>query len=246
MRRAKVVAIIQARMGSTRLPGKVLMDLHGRTMLERVVGRTRRASLIDEVVVATTSHESDEPIIDECRRLDVPYFLGSEDDVLDRYNRAADAHHADVIVRITSDCPLIDPTETDRVVRAFLDSHADYASNFIRRTYPRGLDTEAMSAATLAHAWLEAGEPYERIHVTPYIYGHPEMFQLLSVTGREDHSNYRWTVDTPEDLQFVREIYRLLGTRETAGWREVLSLLRANPKLAEINQSVRHKELVEG
>ncbi len=246
MRHAKIVAVIQARMGSTRLPGKVLKDIRGRTMLERVVGRTRRAELVDKVVVATTPHETDEPIVAECRRLDVPCFLGSETDVLDRYNRAAEWCGADVVVRITSDCPLIDPSETDRVVRAFLDSTADYASNFIRRTYPRGLDTEAMSAATLAHAWLEADEPYERIHVTPYIYGHPDTFQLLSVTGREDFSNYRWTVDTSEDLQFVREVYRLLDNREMAGWREVLSLLQSNPQLAEINQSVRHKELVEG
>ncbi len=246
MRHAKVVAIIQARMGSTRLPGKVLLDLHGRTMLQRVVDRTRAAKLVDEVVVATTPHESDEPIIEECRRLDVPCFLGSEEDVLDRYNRTAEAHAADVVVRITSDCPLIDPSETDRVVRAFLDSRPDYASNFLRRTYPRGLDSEAMSTATLAHAWLEARRPYERIHVTPYIYGHPETFQLLSVTGRADYSNYRWTVDTAEDLEFVRQVYRLLGARETAGWREVLSLLRANPRLAEINRNVRHKDLVEG
>lgn len=246
MRLAKVVAIIQARMGSTRLPGKVLLDLNGRTMLERVVGRTRRASLIDEVVVATTPHESDEPVVEECRRLDVPCFLGSEEDVLDRYHLAADTHRADVVVRITSDCPLIDPSETDRVVRSFLDSRPDYASNVLRRTYPRGLDTEVMSTATLAHAWLEAREPYERIHVTPYIYGHPDTFRLLSVTGREDYSNYRWTVDTHEDLEFVREVYRLLGTHETAGWREVLTLLQANPRLVEINQSVRHKDLVEG
>ena len=246
MRRAKVVAIIQARMGSTRLPGKVLLDLHGQTMLQRVVGRTRHAHLVDEVVVATTRHETDEPIIEECRRIGVPSFLGSEEDVLDRYNRAAEAHRADVVVRITSDCPLIDPSETDRVVRAFLDSRPDYASNFLRRTYPRGLDTEAMSTATLAHAWLEARESYERIHVTPYIYGHPETFQLLAVAGREDHSNYRWTVDTPEDLEFVSEVYRLLGDRDMAGWREVLALLQANPHLAEINSSVRHKDLVEG
>ena len=246
MRHAKVVAIIQARMGSTRLPGKVLLDLCGQTMLGRVVGRTRGAELVDEVVVATTRHDTDEPIIEECRGLDVACFLGDEEDVLDRYNRAAEAHGADVVVRITSDCPLIDPSETDRVVRAFLDSRPDYASNILRRTYPRGLDTEAMSTATLAHAWLEARQPYERIHVTPYIYGHAETFQLLSVTGREDCSNYRWTVDTPEDLEFVREVYRLLGAREMAGWREVLALLEMNPELAEINRSVRHKDLVEG
>ena len=246
MRHPKVVAIIQARMGSTRLLGKVLLDLHGQTMLQRVVERTRGAELVDEVVVATTRRETDEPIIEECRRLDVSSFLGSEEDVLDRYNRTAEAHGADVVVRITSDCPLIDPSESDRVIRAFLDSRPDYASNSLRRTYPRGLDTEVMSTATLAHAWLEARQPYERVHVTPYIYGHPETFRLLSVTGRKDHSNHRWTVDTPRDLKFVREVYRLLGGREMAGWREVLAILEQNPQLAEINRNVRQKELVEG
>ena len=246
MRHAKVVAIIQARMGNTRLPGKVLLDLHGQTMLQRVVERTRGTELVDEVVVATTRRETDEPIIEECRRLDVSSFLGSEEDVLDRYNRAAEAHGADVVVRITSDCPLIDPSESDRVIRAFLDSRPDYASNSLRRTYPRGLDTEVMSTATLAHAWLEARQPYERVHVTPYIYGHPETFRLLSLRGREDHSNHRWTVDTPRDLKFVREIYRLLGDREMAGWREVLAILEQNPQLSEINRNVRQKDLIEG
>ena len=240
------MAIIQARTANTRLPRKVLLDICGQTMLSRVVRRAQAAKLIDEVVVATTRQEKDEPIIEECRRLDVPSFLGSEEDVLDRYNRAAEAHGADVVVRITSDCPLIDPSESDRVIRAFLDSRPDYASNSLRRTYPRGLDTEVMSTATLAHAWLEARQPYERVHVTPYIYGHPETFRLLSVTGREDHSNHRWTVDTPQDLKFVREIYRLLGDQEMAGWREVLAILEQNPELAEINRNVRHKDLVEG
>lgn len=242
----KVVAIIQARMGSTRLPGKVLMDICGQTMLEHVVRRTQKARLIDEVVVATTPHQSDLPVVEECRRLNVACFLGSEDDVLDRYNRAAEAHAADVVVRITSDCPLIDPAESDRVVRAFLDCRPDYASNVLRRTYPRGLDTEVMPAATLAHAWLEARESYERVHVTPYIYGHPETFTLLSVTGSEDNSGHRWTVDAPEDLQFIRDVYSRLSGRDAAGWRDVLSIVERNSQLSEINQCVRHKELVEG
>lgn len=243
---SKVVAIIQARMGSSRLPGKVLLDIRGQTMLSRVVRRAQAAKLIDLVVVATTPHESDAPVVEECRRLDVPCFLGSEDDVLDRYNGAAKAHGADVVVRITSDCPLIDPVESDRVVRAFLAGQPDYAANVLRRTYPRGLDTEVMSTATLAHAWLKAREHYERVHVTPYIYGHPETFRLLSVCGSEDHSRHRWTVDTPADLEFVRGIYRLLGDRATAGWQEVLAIVEQNPRLFEINRDVRHKDITEG
>jgi len=151
-----VVAIIQARMGSTRLPGKVLLDLAGRTMLARVVRRVGRAALIDEVMVATADAPDDDAIVEECRRLRVPCFRGSEHDVLDRFHRAAIAHRADVVVRITADCPLIDPEVTDRVIRAFFDERPDYASNTLRRTYPRGLDTEVMTAAALVRASREA------------------------------------------------------------------------------------------
>jgi spore coat polysaccharide biosynthesis protein SpsF len=133
----RMVAIIQARMGSTRLPGKVLMDIGGQTMLARVVSRVRRSTLIDEIVVATTINEKDDPIVTECRNLGVPYFRGSEEDVLDRYYQAALAHKAEGIVRITSDCPLIDPGEVDKVVREFLSQEPDYASNSLERTYPR-------------------------------------------------------------------------------------------------------------
>jgi spore coat polysaccharide biosynthesis protein SpsF len=246
MARPTVVAIVQARMNSSRLPGKVLADLGGQTMLARVVRRVRRASLVDRVVIATTLEPEDDPIRRECDRLAVACFRGSAPDVLDRYQQAATAERAEVIVRITADCPLIDPGESDRVVRAFLDCQPDYASNVLRRTYPRGLDTEVMSAATLAHAWLEARQSHERVHVTPYIYGHPETFRLLSITGRESHADGRWTVDTPEDLAMVRAIYRRFDNDDAMGWREVLALLDAEPALANLNGHVRQKALVEG
>ncbi len=242
----KVVAILQARTGSTRLPGKVLLDLAGRTMLARVVRRVRRAESIDEVVVATTAAPGDDPIVEECRRLGAACFRGSEADVLDRYYRAAVAHQADVAVRITADCPLIDPGETDRVIRAFFDRKPDYASNILRRTYPRGLDTEVMTSATLARAWREADEPYQRTHVTPYIYQHPGFFRLLAVTGEEDLSDHRWTVDSPEDLEFVRAVYRRMDGDDAFAWHDVLRLLAEEPWLAELNRHVRHKQLVEG
>ena len=241
-----VVAIIQARTSSTRLPGKVLADVGGRTMLARVVRRTSRAALVDAVVVATSDAPADDPIVDECRRLAVPCFRGDEEDVLDRFFRAAAAHAADVVVRITADCPLIDPELIDHVAGRFLEERPDYASNVLRRTWPRGLDTEVVSAGALARAWLEASEPYERVHVTPYIYHHRERFRLLSVTGREDSSDARWTVDSPADLDLVREVYRRLGNDDRFGWQDVRRLLAAEPDLAEINRHVKQKQLMEG
>ena len=152
----KITAVIQARMGSTRLPGKVLMDLGGKTVLARVVDRLRRATLVNEILVATTDSIADDAIIQECRRIEVSSFRGSENDVLDRYYQAALLTTGEGIVRITSDCPLIDPQIADDTIRSFLDLRPDYASNSLDRTYPRGLDTEVMTRDALACAWREA------------------------------------------------------------------------------------------
>ena len=242
----RVVAIIQARMGSSRLPGKVLQDIGGSTMLARVVRRTQRAASLDEVIVATTVETDDEVIVAECKRLSVPVFRGDKEDVLDRYYQAAQAYHAAIIVRITSDCPLIEPEVVDQVVRACLDAQADYASNTLQRTYPRGLDTEVMTLSALELAWRQATEPYQRIHVTPYLYQHPDQFKLLSVTDDQDHSRYRWTVDTPDDLAFVREVYRRLDNDDAIRWTQVLDLLEREPALLRINTGVPQKELLQG
>ena len=242
----QVVAIIQARMGSTRLPGKVMELIAGETMLVRVVKRTRRASLIDSVVVATTMGRMDEPIVEECKKLNAPVFRGSEDDVLDRYYRAALACHAANVVRITSDCPLIDPEEIDKVVREFLDCKSDYASNCLERTYPRGLDTEVMTIEALGRAWQEAREHYQRAHVTPYIYENPRLFKLCSVKTHGNYSKHRWTVDTPEDLTFIRAIYQRLDQRVDSSWKEILSVLSKEPQLVELNRNIHQKAMEEG
>ena len=242
----KVVAIIQARMGSTRLPGKVLLDLAGASVLSRVLERVRRTDSIDEVVVATTDRPSDDIIVQECLRYQIPVFRGQEEDVLDRYYRAAVSAKADVVVRITSDCPLIDPEVTGKTVQAFMAEHPDYASNCLVRTYPRGLDTEVMTLRTLERAWREATQPYERAHVTPYIYENPGEFKLLSVTGEADWSGHRWTVDTPEDLELVRSVYARLNHRNQFLWRDVLDLLQREPELAELNRTVAQKALHAG
>ena len=233
-------------MASTRLPGKVLQDLEGETMLARVVNRLRRARLINELLVATTDRPADDAIVKECHRLEVPVSRGDQNDVLDRYFRASQLAKAEIVVRITSDCPLIDPEITDKTIGAFLKARPDYASNVLVRTYPRGLDTEVMSVAALGRAWQAARKSYEREHVTPYIYEHPAEFKLLSVTEDEDRSGYRWTLDTAEDLAFVRAIYIRLKDKAMFGWRDVLELLDREPALIELNRSVTQKAPHEG
>lgn len=242
----RVVAIIQARMGSTRLPGKVLKDLGGETVLARVVKRTRRATLLDELVVATSVLAADDAIARECEYLKVPCFRGDELDVLDRYYRAAQKFAADTIVRITSDCPLIDPELIDVTVRSRLEQKADYASNALVRSYPRGLDVEAFTAEALARAWSEAKQEYQRIHVTPYLYENPQSFKVFSAVGEVDQSKYRWTLDTSEDLELLRAIYKHFGDGDTVRWYEVLGLMEAQPELADLNSRVRQKTAREG
>lgn len=241
--KVRIAAIIQARMGSSRLPGKVLEDIAGHTMLVRVINRLRASDLIDEVAVATTVRPQDDAIVAECNRCAVPVTRGNENDVLDRYYRAAKSNNADVVVRITSDCPLIDPEITDKTIDAFLEKRPDYASNTLTRTYPRGLDTEVISYSALSRAWKEARQSYEREHVTPYIVEHPKDFRLLAVTGDEDFGTYRWTVDTPEDLAFVRAVYSRLSSQPLFSWRDVLRLLEREPSLVDLNGTVAQKAI---
>jgi spore coat polysaccharide biosynthesis protein SpsF len=237
----KISAIIQARMGSTRLPGKVLIDLAGMTVLARVVRGLRRAKLIHEVIVATTDVESDDSIARECQHLGVPCFRGSELDVLDRYYQSAKAFGAEAVVRVTSDCPLIDPRLVAETIAIFQADEADYASNVIPRTYPRGLDTEAFTAAALERAWLEAKEPHQREHVTPYFYEHPELFRMASATADADYSRYRWTLDTSEDLELIRAIYSRFDNCDDFDWKEVLALMEREPDLADLNSRIVQK-----
>lgn len=241
----KVVAIVQARTGSTRLPSKVLLDLEGAPVLERVLTRLGRCRRLDQVVVATTDLSRDDVLAELCRQHGWPCVRGSEQDVLDRYYRAATAHAAEVVVRITSDCPLIEPQVVDRVVDEFLQRQpaVSYASNVMpRRTYPRGLDTEVFTFAALERAWREDDRPAFREHVTPYISGNPELFAIHCVEHSEDCSHLRWTVDTPEDMELVRRIYGALGGDDFT-WDEVRALLDRHPSWLEINRHVEQKEV---
>jgi spore coat polysaccharide biosynthesis protein SpsF len=240
---AKIVGIVQARMGSTRLPGKVLMDLDGKSVLERVVRRLRRSKLVAEVVVATTILEKDDVIALECQRIGSVCFRGSEQDVLDRYYQAARECNADTIVRITADCPLIDPEIIDRIIECFLRERADYATNDVPQTFPRGLDVEVFSMSSLKRAWKEATAPYQREHVTPYFYEHPEIFRVVSLPGDIDSAPYRWTLDTEDDLKLLRAVYDRFRNRDTFGYSEILALMSREPELMKLNSLVLQKSL---
>ena len=233
-----VVAIIQARMGSRRLPGKSLAEIENRPMLWHVIDRVKRAKLIDRVVVATSVSRSDDAIETLCREIGVRCYRGSENDVLDRFCSAARAEKAAQVVRITADCPLIDPEIIDRVVGRFQRGDVDYASNAMVRSYPDGLDTEIFSFSALERAWHEATRTSEREHVTPYL--RSGKFRTANVENDSTHvrRHYRWTVDEVADLEFIRAVYKALSDKEGFGMQDVLQLIDQNPELEKINSEI--------
>jgi spore coat polysaccharide biosynthesis protein SpsF len=236
-----VVAIIQSRMGSSRFPGKVMMEIAGRPMLFRVVERVRKASMVNLVTIATSIKSVDDPIFSYCEEEGIPCFRGSEEDVLDRFYRAAKHFQADVVVRLTSDCPLHDPVIIDLTVETLLEGDVDFVSGGMKTTYPDGLDAAAFRIDVLESTWREAKLKSEREHVTPYIYHHPEIFRMKTIHHTEDLSYLRWTVDEPQDLEFVRAVYAHFGD-EAFGMKEVLDLLRRHPELNRINAGITRNE----
>lgn len=262
--RLRTLAIVQARMSSSRLPGKVLLDIAGRPMLGHVIERTRRAATVDTVMVATTSDSSDDAVEAYCRLQGYACFRGSVYDVLDRYYQAARLIQPDLIVRITADCPVIDPQVVDRTVCAFqgLEDGCgprrlqdgkrkaaprpyDFAANRLPppwgRTYPIGLDTEVTTFSNLELAWKQATQPHQREHVMPFFYEQPERFRILLVNHPVDYGSLRWTVDTHEDLELLRRIFAHFPGRDDFTWLEVLDLIQNEPALSAINASVQHK-----
>jgi len=241
----KTVAIIQARFASSRLPGKVLMDLGGQPVLAWCVLRLQRARSVDQVVVATSQDAADDAIVRLCQAHQWPVYRGSQYDVLDRYYQAARQLRAEVIVRVTADCPFIDPGLVDQVVAEFHRTGADFAANRLppplKRTYPIGLDTEVCSFAGLERAWKEAKEKFEREHVMPYFYDQPGRFKVHVVNHDPDYGSLRWTLDTAEDLNLLRAVVERLGGRMDFSWQEVLALFQREPELARINAAVKHK-----
>ena len=234
-----ITAIIQARMGSTRLPGKVLMELSGKTVLEHIIDRVKRSRLIEKIVVATTAKDADRPVAALAARCGAGSFTGDENDVLDRYYQAALAHQARTIVRITADDPLKDPEVIDRVISRYLEDepNLDYVSNTIQPTYPLGLDVEVFSLEALCRAWQEAGDPFDHEHVTPYIWRNPHVFRLENVTNAEDLYHFRWTLDTPDDFEFMQSVYRALYREgDIFLMDDILELLRREPELVRLNR----------
>lgn len=236
----RTVAIVQARLGSSRLVGKVLKPLAGVPMLERVMRRVRRAQGVDDILVATTTRETDDALADLCAQAGWACFRGSEHDVLDRYYRAAQQTRAEVIVRVTSDCPLLDPAVLTEVIEALDPRQYAYASNVFPRTYPRGLDIEVFTFDALETSWREDQNPLWREHVTQFIVKHPERFPRVNVANGEDCSVHRWTVDTPEDFAYLEKVCAHLPG-DAFSWRDVLAVVEQHPEWAALNQHIEQK-----
>jgi glutamate-1-semialdehyde 2,1-aminomutase len=237
----KTVAVVQARMGSSRLPGKVLKEVGGRPMIQFLLERLARARTVDAIVLATSSAASSDSLAEFVRGLGYDVYRGSEDDVLDRTYQAGLAAKATTVVRITGDCPLVDPALVDEAVAAFVAGSVDYLSNVAPPTYPDGLDIEVLSFAALERAWSEAKAPAEREHVTSFIResGH---FRVANLAGNLDHSGERWTVDEPADLAVVRGVVDHLGGRSDFGWQEVIDLAETQPELFAANRHIIRNE----
>lgn len=275
-----VIAIVQARMAASRLPNKVLLDIGGQPMLARVVERARRAASLQGLVVATTTDSSDDPLQAFCRERGYLVTRGSPQDVLDRYYQTARQFGAGVIVRITADCPVIDPGLIDLTVAAFKglavegcqlspvsgqqskasnpspkdfpaalnrphSTPFDFAANRLPppwgRTYPIGLDVEVCTFDGLETAWREAVQPHQREHVMPYFYENPQRFNILLVNHTGDYGALRWTVDTPQDLELLRQIYARFDNRDDFSWQDVLARVQSEPELSGINAGVQAK-----
>ena len=241
----RIAATVQARMGSTRLPGKTLKPICGKPMLELLVERLKR-SKVDDVVIATTVAGADEVISDLAAEWGVKAFRGSEEDVLDRVLSAAEAFGADIIVEITGDCPLLDPEVVDRCIDYFLANDFDYVSNVVQRTYPRGLDTQVFPVAVLDEVSRKTNDPADREHVSLYIYEHPGEYRLGHVLAPRELTgpDMRWCVDTIEDFQLVQGVYEALyPTNPEFTCLDVMNLLNERPELAAVNVGISQKSV---
>lgn len=242
-----IVCIIQARVGSTRLPNKVLKKICDKTVLEHDIERLRRVKNINKIVIATTILEKDDAIVEEVNKLGVSCFRGSEEDVLSRYYYAAKENNADVIVRVTSDCPLIDYETTGDIIQYFIDNFDkyDYVSNTVDRTYPRGLDTEVFSFKALERAFNEAESQRDREHVTPYLWDNPKLFKLAQYKNDVNYSELRWTLDTIEDFELINKIYTYLYNKKNNNFKmnDILELYKQYPELKTINNIIEQKKI---
>lgn len=240
----RVVIIVQARMGATRLPGKTLLEVMNRPLLAYQYERLKRCKSVDEVVIATSLNAGDQPIVSYCETHSIPYFRGSETDVLDRYYQTACAFKADVIVRSTGDCPFVDPGVVDAVVDYYLETEPayGYVSNIIPRTFPRGLDVEVFPFKNLKEAALNAHTQVEREHVTPYLYEHPQQYKIGSVIRSPDTSFYRWTLDTPEDYELIATVLKeVYPANPQFSLDALLQAFEQHPEWRKINAHIEQK-----
>ena len=234
--------IIQARMGSSRLPNKTMKLIDKKIpMLEQVINQIKFCKEIDKIVVATTTNKEDDEIFDFVTKLEIPCFRGSEKDLLDRYYMCAKNFSFKTIVRITSDCPLIDPEITDQIVSEFKSNEYDFTSNTIKRTYPRGLDVEVFSFTALEESWKNARLPSEREHVTPYIKKSDNQYLCLNIENANDLSHLRLTVDREEDFKLIQIILAKISTRPIL-MHDIIKLLKRRPELSEINKKINSEE----
>lgn len=245
-----VVCIMQARTGSTRLPEKILKIINNKTVLEHDIDRVLKAKTVDELVIATTERDEDNVIVDIAKNCSVGHFRGSEDNVLSRYYFAAKKYNAEIVIRITSDCPLIDPEIIDDMVNEFIKlrstENLDYLSNKIKMTYPRGLDVEVFSFDALERTFLEATQKFEKEHVTPYIYLNPDKFKIKNYENDTDYSMFRWTLDTEEDFLLIKTIYdHLYDENRMFLFKDILKYVLENPEISKLNDHIRQKELNE-
>ena len=237
----KPIAIIQARMGSTRLPGKVLKKLNGISVLECLNNQLNFASSLNDKIIATTLKAEDEILVNFCKANEIKCFRGSENDVLDRYHECAKKFSVDTIVRITSDCPLIDPKIVDDVIEFYSKNSYDYVNNFFKRTYPYGNDIEIFSFDILNKVWNKATKQFEREHVTPYIYNNPDAFSIGWIENKNNLSNFHWTVDRKEDLIFVQEIFKKISKRPIF-LEDIINTINEDPSILEINKNTNPNE----
>jgi len=239
----KITALIQARIGSSRLPGKTLMTIKGESLLGHLIRRIKASKYVTDIVIATTTKEIDDAIVKFAKDRDIKYYRGSEEDVLDRFYKASVEYGIETIVRVTPDCPMLDPQVMDSVISQYINGDYNYVSNTINPTYPDGLDVEVFSFQALKKAWKEAKLPSEREHVTPYIYNHHEFFKIGSYENDVDLFGMRWVVDEEADYKFITEVYKnLYKDGEIFYMRDVLDLLSKQPELSSINKNIMRNE----
>jgi spore coat polysaccharide biosynthesis protein SpsF len=238
------VAIVQARMGSTRLPGKILKKINNKVILDYVIDRLRFCKKLDNIVLATTTAKNDDILEQYSVDKKIDYFRGSEEDVLSRYYHAANIYKADIIVRITSDCPFIDPEIVDMVIKKHIGGNFDYTANTIKRTYPRGLDVEVFNFDVLESDFKNANEKHQREHVTPYIKEHPEKFKLKNIEAKDKlkRPDIRITIDTIEDYELIKKIIQNFNNLNFKA-KEIIDFLDKNPDLLEINKNIKQKSV---